>query len=179
MIGGSLYYKADRLKRTEYVKLKEKQKAQEKREKWIKELEARDREDKEWREKLGKVQDLQKEEEERRLVAEARQVNTKPNDDRRGVISEIREANNAAKANKPAESKVPVAVITDKVAEPKDEPAKYESIMGEREEGGFMGYKYIQGFYEYKVKPLVEDLTTRKGSEGEGEGGKDGTEEKK
>lgn len=48
MLAGSFYYKADRLKRKDYVKLKKEREAQVKRDKWIAELEARDAEDKAW-----------------------------------------------------------------------------------------------------------------------------------
>lgn len=46
MVAGGMYYAEDRNKQKELWKLKEQQKAEEKRAKWIKELEARDEEDK-------------------------------------------------------------------------------------------------------------------------------------
>ena len=60
MVGGSFYYNADRLKRKEYTDLMAKRKAQEKRDAWLRELEARDQEDKVWREKLWMVRDCQR-----------------------------------------------------------------------------------------------------------------------
>ena len=53
MVGGSYYYKADRVRRKEFDGLVAERKAKEKNEKWIQELEARDREEKEWRAKLN------------------------------------------------------------------------------------------------------------------------------
>ncbi len=55
--------------RKEYVKLQTDKKAKEKNEAWIRELEARDWEDKDWRERMGKVAETRKEEAERRLKA--------------------------------------------------------------------------------------------------------------
>ncbi len=55
--------------RKEYVKLQTDKKAKEKNEAWIRELEVRDREDKDWRERMGKVAEARKEEAERRLKA--------------------------------------------------------------------------------------------------------------
>jgi len=69
LVGGSYYYNADRMLRKEYVKLQTDKKAKEKNEAWIRELEARDREDKDWRERMGKVAEARKEEAERRLKA--------------------------------------------------------------------------------------------------------------
>ena len=46
MVAGGMYYAEDRNKQKELWKLKEQQNAEEKREKWIKELEARDEEEK-------------------------------------------------------------------------------------------------------------------------------------
>lgn len=53
MVGGSYYYKADRVRRKEFDNLVAERKAKEKNEKWIQELEARDLEEKEWRAKLN------------------------------------------------------------------------------------------------------------------------------
>jgi len=89
MLGGSYYYNADRLKRKEYTDLVKRRKAQEKREKWIGELEARDREDREWREKLGRVRDGKREEAEREAVMEKRRRD-KMCDDGKGVIETVK-----------------------------------------------------------------------------------------
>ncbi|KAI9712160.1 MAG: Respiratory supercomplex factor 1, mitochondrial [Candelaria pacifica] len=49
VVAGSMYYKTDREKRKEFNGLVAENKAKEKNEAWIRELEARDREDKEWK----------------------------------------------------------------------------------------------------------------------------------
>ena len=69
LVGGSYYYNSDRLLRREYEKLQTEKKAKEKNEAWIRELEVRDREDQDWRERMGKVREVQKEEAERRIQA--------------------------------------------------------------------------------------------------------------
>ncbi|KAI4176065.1 MAG: hypothetical protein LQ343_001348 [Gyalolechia ehrenbergii] len=62
MIAGSLYYNKDRILRKQYDDLMRERKAQEKRNAWIKELEARDREEKDWREKLKAVTEKREQE---------------------------------------------------------------------------------------------------------------------
>ncbi|KAK0610402.1 hypoxia induced protein conserved region-domain-containing protein [Bombardia bombarda] len=54
MVGGGMYYQADRNKQKELWKLQQQEEAEEKRQKWIKELEVRDEEDKALRERLDK-----------------------------------------------------------------------------------------------------------------------------
>ncbi|KAK4236471.1 hypoxia induced protein conserved region-domain-containing protein [Achaetomium macrosporum] len=54
MVAGGIYYAEDRNKQKELWKLKQQQEAEEKRQKWIRELEARDEEEKALREKLEK-----------------------------------------------------------------------------------------------------------------------------
>lgn len=66
MLAGSFYYNSDRILRHEFEKVKTAQKAKEKNEAWIRELEARDREDKDWKVRMGKVREAQKEEVEKR-----------------------------------------------------------------------------------------------------------------
>lgn len=89
MLGGSYYYNADRLKRKEFTDLVKQRKAQEKKDAWIRELEARDLEDKEWRQKLGKVRDFQREELERQAIEEKRAREGR-SDDGRGVIGALK-----------------------------------------------------------------------------------------
>ena len=55
LVGGSFYYNSDRILRKEFEKLQKEKKAKEKHEAWIRELEIRDKEDSEWRERMGKV----------------------------------------------------------------------------------------------------------------------------
>lgn len=50
-VAGGIYYKNERQQRREFEKMVEARKLQEKREAWLRELEHRDREDREWRER--------------------------------------------------------------------------------------------------------------------------------
>ena len=115
MLGGSWYYNADRLKRKEFTDLIAKRKAQEKREAWIRELEARDMEDKEWREKLGKVRDAKREEAEKGALEEIRRRDAKNNDDGRGVIEtvkgKLRDAKELEAARQTAEQEPDLAAM--------------------------------------------------------------------
>jgi hypothetical protein len=65
LVAGSIFYKDDRLKRKRFEAAVEDKKAAEKREKWLKELEARDNEDRAWRERFEGVAQRAKEVEER------------------------------------------------------------------------------------------------------------------
>jgi len=55
LVAGSIFYKDDRLKRKRFEAAVEDKKAAEKREKWLRELEARDRDDREWRDRFEGV----------------------------------------------------------------------------------------------------------------------------
>lgn len=159
MIGGSLYYNADRLKRKEYVKLKDQQKAQQKKDAWIRELEARDAEDQQWRAKMGKVRDLQREEVERKAVEEKRRKEA-GTDDGRGAIAAIKEkmrgvAEDEARREKvetkpvktkPSGSKtrVPVAATPPPPELRRERP---DSILGESKEGGLLGINHIRNWW--------------------------------
>ncbi|KAF2140893.1 uncharacterized protein K452DRAFT_251677 [Aplosporella prunicola CBS 121167] len=63
MYVGSMYWKEDREKRKEYENLSEEKKRLEKRDAWIRELEARDEEDKAMRAKMEKLKQRKKESE--------------------------------------------------------------------------------------------------------------------
>lgn len=52
LVAGSIFYKDERVKRKQFESAVEEKKNAEKRDKWIQELEARDREDREWRQKI-------------------------------------------------------------------------------------------------------------------------------
>lgn len=52
LVAGSIFYQDERMKRRSFEKALEKKKAAEKRDKWIKELEARDEEDRAWRQQI-------------------------------------------------------------------------------------------------------------------------------
>ncbi|KIX00433.1 uncharacterized protein Z518_10572 [Rhinocladiella mackenziei CBS 650.93] len=54
LVAGSVFYKDERLRRKAFEEKLEEKKTAEKREKWLKELEARDEEDRLWREKVEK-----------------------------------------------------------------------------------------------------------------------------
>lgn len=55
LVAGSMYYDKDRKKRKEFEGVIAERKAKEKNEAWIRELEARDKDDKEWKVRMGKV----------------------------------------------------------------------------------------------------------------------------
>jgi pyruvate/2-oxoacid:ferredoxin oxidoreductase beta subunit len=52
LVAGSVFYQDERMRRRKFEDRLEEKKAAEKREKWLNELEARDREDREWRERI-------------------------------------------------------------------------------------------------------------------------------
>jgi hypothetical protein len=52
LVAGSVFYQDERMRRKKFEDRLEEKKAAEKREKWLNELEARDREDREWRERI-------------------------------------------------------------------------------------------------------------------------------
>jgi hypothetical protein len=54
LVAGNLYWQKDRVKRKEYEKLVEEKQRAEKREKWLRELEMRDEEEKAWKERMAK-----------------------------------------------------------------------------------------------------------------------------
>ncbi|KIW29682.1 uncharacterized protein PV07_05477 [Cladophialophora immunda] len=60
VVAGSIFYKDERMRRKEFESKLEEKKTAEKREKWLAELEARDQEDKEWREKIEKASRIAK-----------------------------------------------------------------------------------------------------------------------
>ena len=63
MVAGSFYYNSDRILRKEYEEILKERKAIDKRNAWIRELEARDAEERDWREKVREVTRKRKEEE--------------------------------------------------------------------------------------------------------------------
>jgi len=171
MLGGSVYYKADRLKRNEFVKIKKREEAQEKRDAWIRELEARDAEDKEWRAKMGRVRDLQREEAEQKAVEELRAKEAMKlgdmvrSDDGRGVIAAVKEQNNAAKERERrveavererAKEGKPVIrgeavtglAVTDAMNQAASDAKqeKRETLLGESEQGGLFGIGHLKNF---------------------------------
>jgi len=55
LVAGSFFYKDERLKRKVFEQALEDKKSAEKREKWLRELEARDQEDRDWRERIERA----------------------------------------------------------------------------------------------------------------------------
>ena len=53
LVAGNLYWQKDRLKRKDYEKLVAEKERREKRERWLRELEMRDEEDKAWKERMA------------------------------------------------------------------------------------------------------------------------------
>lgn len=58
LVAGSIFYKDERMRRKAFEVAVEEKKNAEKREKWLAELEARDREDQQWREKIEKASQM-------------------------------------------------------------------------------------------------------------------------
>lgn len=54
LVAGNLYWQKDRVKRKDYEKQVAEKERIEKRERWLRELEARDEEDKEWKDRMAK-----------------------------------------------------------------------------------------------------------------------------
>jgi hypothetical protein len=90
IVAGGMYYSEDREKKKELVKLKKQQEAEEKRQKWIRELEVRDEEDRAFQEMLEK----------KRKRAAERTAGTETGTD--GVAAQARAALRAAKEAKAA-----------------------------------------------------------------------------
>jgi hypothetical protein len=61
IVAGGIYYKEDRAKRKIFTDAMAEKKAQEKRDRWIQELEARDKEDSEWRDRHAAIERAAKE----------------------------------------------------------------------------------------------------------------------
>ncbi len=85
MVAGSMYYKTDRIRRKEFEGVIAEKKAKEKNEAWIRELEARDREDKEWKVRMGKITAAEAEAAEREKEKEVE--NKKSN----GIVAAVNE----------------------------------------------------------------------------------------
>lgn len=66
LVAGGMYFKSERQQRREFEKAVEVRKSQEKRDAWLRELEIRDKEDREWRERHAAIE------------AAAKEANTKP-----------------------------------------------------------------------------------------------------
>lgn len=161
MLGGSFYYNSDRLKRKEYTDLIKQKKQQEKRDAWIRELEARDLEDKAWREKLGRVRDVKRDEAEKAAMEEMK----RRSDDGKGVIeavkAKLKDVKDTEVAREAAEQKPDIAAAARQrrqdmekkqaVVKQKQAAAMEEAGMGKPKVwgeggGGFFGWKRIRDF---------------------------------
>lgn len=56
LVAGGMYFKTERQQRREFEKAVEERKSQEKRDAWLRELEVRDKEDREWRERHAAIE---------------------------------------------------------------------------------------------------------------------------
>ena len=61
LVAGGMYYKTERKQRREFEQAVEERKSQEKRDAWLRELEIRDKEDREWRERHAAIEAAAKE----------------------------------------------------------------------------------------------------------------------
>ncbi|KAJ6015533.1 hypothetical protein N7540_010124 [Penicillium herquei] len=61
LVAGGMYYKAERKQRREFDQAVEERKSQEKRDAWLRELEIRDKEDRDWRERHAAIEAAAKE----------------------------------------------------------------------------------------------------------------------
>lgn len=167
MIGGAIYYNADRFKRAQYQKMMKKQKEQEKKDKWIRELEAREIEDKEWRARLSKARSAEKEAEEIRLVQEkkiqeaaALARTEEAGSDHKPVTDAIRLQNAETKTKG---NRQPIGVVQPPLtAAPVSSPAsskeeaeeeEFRPILGESKFGGLFGIGYLKAVWEMATKP--------------------------
>ena len=179
MLGSSFYFNADRFKRAEYRRLKKEQEEQDKKERWIRELEIRDAEETEWRDRLGVIRNMEREAEAMRKADEQnardRALQDKAagiNDDNRSIIEQIRLKNNADRAERSqkaagqveffAEPKDGISSQSQEVSNPPsksqedvlEEPKeKYRPTLGESEKGGLFGINHLKAFYRH----LTED----------------------
>ncbi len=108
IVGGGMYYAEDREKRKELTKLKQQHEAEEKRQKWIRELEVRDEEDKALQEMLEKK---------RKRVAE-RKSDAETGTD--GVAAQARAALKAVKERAAKEN----GAMDGAAADPPDQPVE-------------------------------------------------------
>ena len=58
VVAGGIYYKNERRQRKEFERMLEERKSQEKRDAWLRELEVREKEDKDWRERHAAIGEI-------------------------------------------------------------------------------------------------------------------------
>ncbi|KAL4869413.1 hypothetical protein BDV12DRAFT_167725 [Aspergillus spectabilis] len=94
VVAGGLYYKAERTQRREFEQAREVQRGQEKRDAWLRELEIRDQEDKNWRERHAAVEAAAKEAGKKQVTPEqdAARSALEPSDEKYiGVLDAVRD----------------------------------------------------------------------------------------
>jgi hypothetical protein len=93
VVAGGMYYKTERERRKEFEKIVEERKNQEKRDAWLRELEIRDQEDKNWRERHAAIEIAAKEVGQKPLQQqpplppvqqEANRATVEPSDEKKG-----------------------------------------------------------------------------------------------
>lgn len=184
MLGSSFYFNADRFKRAEYRRLKKEQDEQDKKEKWIRELEIRDAEETEWRDRLGVIRNMEREAEAMRKAEEQKardralqEQAAGINDDNRSIIEQIRLKNNAERAEKSrkaAEQRERFSEPSEDISrQPQGDPTEastseadsfeeqsepFRPTLGESERGGLFGIGHLKAYYRH----LTEDKGDRK-----------------
>ncbi|RDW93887.1 respiratory supercomplex assembly factor RCF1 [Aspergillus mulundensis] len=94
VVAGGMYYRTERTQRREFEQALEVRKGQEKRDAWLRELEIRDREDKEWRERHAAIEAAAKEARKKPALAEqdaARSSLERSDEKTFGVLDAVRE----------------------------------------------------------------------------------------
>ncbi|PYI22222.1 altered inheritance of mitochondria protein 31, mitochondrial [Aspergillus japonicus CBS 114.51] len=94
VVAGGMYYKTERQQRKEFEQVVEARKSQEKRDAWLRELEIRDQEDKDWRERHAAIEAAAKDAGKRKATAEqdAARSALEPSEEKSiGVLSAVME----------------------------------------------------------------------------------------
>ncbi|KAL4820547.1 hypoxia induced protein conserved region-domain-containing protein [Aspergillus spinulosporus] len=94
VVAGGLYYRTERTQRREFEQALEIRKGQEKREAWLRELEIRDKEDKEWRERHAAIEAAAKQAGKKPVLAEqdAARSALEPSEEKSfGVLDAVRD----------------------------------------------------------------------------------------
>ena len=94
VVAGGMYFKTERQQRREFEQMVEQRKSQEKRDAWLRELEIRDKEDKDWRERHAAIEAAANEAGKRKSVPEqdAARSAIEPADEKSiGVLAAVRE----------------------------------------------------------------------------------------
>ncbi|KAJ5895201.1 hypothetical protein N7495_006892 [Penicillium taxi] len=91
LVVGGMYYKTERAQRREFDQAVEERKQQEKRDAWLRELEVRDKEDREWRERHAAIEAAAKEAGKKPTQPDAARAAIEPADEKKiGVLDAVR-----------------------------------------------------------------------------------------